>query len=124
MTGNGHSFLRELAHFPAHTFEARFYQTCSQLDLGNALSCDELILLYEVAFYAALCNIAFNGLGGCHGAVKPERESTRLNLERAFMSARDAFYDSAGAANLSHASWTCIRRTFLTVFVAPDNFAW
>jgi|SRR5215471_19267166 len=124
MTRDGQNFLRELVHFPANTFEARFLQISSRLGLGSALSCDELILLYEAAFYATLCNIAFNGLGGCRGIIKPRRESTRLNLEHAFMAARDALYASAGWSVLPIPSRDSIRRIFLTVSVAPDNLAW
>ena len=124
MTRDRQSFLRELVCFPAHSFEGRFCQTSTRLGLGSALSCDELVLLYEAAFYATLCNIAFNGLGGCRGTVKPQRESTRRNLEKAFMAARDSLYASAGWNALPVSPRGSVERVFLNVFVASDNLAW
>jgi hypothetical protein len=87
------------------------------------LSRDELILLFEVAFAATLCNIAFNGRGGCCGGIKPERERNRTNLERMFMAARDRFYATPGYQALDPAYKASICKSFLTVAVANKNLA-
>ncbi len=124
MATDGQNFLSEFKGFPPNSFEGRFFQTSARLDLGAVLSGSELIALYESAFYATLCNIAFNGLGGCGGKIKPEREFTRIRLERAFMAAREHFYRSAGWNALDPSQKRSLQRIFLSVFVAPDNLAW
>src|SRR5437868_4621202 len=100
MVSEGEEMLRELSAFPRATFENKFSLKASRIGLGLLLTRDELQLLYETAFLAAMCHIAFNGLGGCGGKIKPERESHRRNLEAQFMSARKEFYASAGARSL------------------------
>jgi len=87
------------------------------------LSSDELILLFEAAFEATLCNIAFNGRGGCCGVIKPQRERNRINLERIFMAARDRFCATPGYQALGPSYKVSIYQTFLTVAVADENLA-
>jgi hypothetical protein len=124
MTKDGHDFLKELAKFPANTFEGRFFQFSTQLDLAGLLSESELMLLYEAGFYATLCNISFNGLGGCAGKIKPERENNRRRLEQAFMGVCETLYASQGWAALPTVSRDSIQNKFLNVHVAPDSLAW
>jgi hypothetical protein len=124
MATDGQNFLRELGGFPPNTFEGRFFQTSARLDLGAILSGNDLMALYEAAFYATLCNIAFNGLGRCCGKIKAQRESTRRRLEHAFMAARDALYDTEGWDALALSQKGSVHRIFLNVTVAPDNLAW
>jgi hypothetical protein len=123
MTADGQDFLKELANFAPTTFEGRFFKTSARLELGSALSGGDLMLLYEAAFYATLCNIAFNGLGGCGGKIKPSKEANRLSLEHAFMGARNKFFSSAGWAALPDSKRGSIERIFLQIFVAPDNLS-
>jgi hypothetical protein len=73
--------------------------------------------------YATFCNIAFNGLGGCCGEIKPEREAHRINLERHYMIARDRFHNSAGLEGLADFKKESIQRIFLNIFVVEDNLA-
>ena len=88
----GEAYLNELAGFPPKTFPSHFSSSATRLRLGTFLDRTELKWLYEAAFVAALCNIAINGLGGCGGRIKPEREPNRSRLEREFMVARDRLY--------------------------------
>ena len=92
----GEEYLEELAGFPPKTFPSHFASSATRLRLGTFLDRTELNWLYEAASWAALCNIAINGLGGCGGRIKPEREPNRRRLERKFMVARDKLYASAG----------------------------
>lgn len=123
MTPDGEQLLRELASFPAKTFESHFSRTSSRMGLGPLLGRDELTLLYRAAFLATLCNISFNGLGGCEGEINPERESTRRGLEREFMLARDGFYACPGWQSLPAAQQRPIQRVFFTVLVTEQNLA-
>ena len=82
MEQDGSEFLAELSGFAPNTFEGRFAVLSARLGLDGALSAKELRLLYQAAFYATLCNIAFNGLGRCGGEVKAEKEHQRIQLER------------------------------------------
>ena len=91
MKTDGQSFLDQLAGSAQNGFAVRFSRISTRLGLGVSLNGREVSLLYEAAFYATLCNIAFNGLGGCGGQVKPSREANRIDLEREFMAARDRF---------------------------------
>ena len=124
MTRDGYGFLKELASFPANTFEGRFFRLCTGLGLASALSETELMLLYEAGFYATLCNISFNGLGGCAGTIKPEREGNRLRLEQAFMGVCEALFLSAGWAALPSSTKESVQSKFLNVYVVPDSLAW
>ena len=71
MTKDGHVFLDALAEFPPRTFESNFSRISRRLGLGRLLSGTELNSLFQASFKAALCKIAFNGLGGCGGMIKP-----------------------------------------------------
>jgi len=124
MKTDGQNFLDRLANSSAEGFEVRFSKISSGLDLGASLRGSELSLLYQAAFYSALCNIAFNGLGGCDGQIKPSRELNRLSLERKFMAARDKFWGCAGWRTLPATQRESIVSIFLHVFVIEDNLAW
>ena len=123
MKADGQDFLEQLASFPPNTFEGRFLKTSIRLGLGADLAADELSLLYRAAFRAALCNIAFNGLGGCDGQVKPEQEPSRIRLEREFMIARDRVYASVGWKTLQKSQIQSVERILLQVRVEEKNLA-
>jgi hypothetical protein len=123
MQTDGQDFLERLANKSPNNFEGRFAKTSKGLGLGGLLTADELNLLYEAALFSTLCNIAFNGLGGCEGVIKPERESTRIKLEQGFMAARDRFYASRGWKKLHAGAKGSVRRVFLNVFVQEENMA-
>src|ERR1017187_5308449 len=89
MMTTGEEYLDELAGFPPKTFPSRFSRYATRLRLGAALDGTELRWLYEAAFGATLCNIALNGLGGCRGEIKPEREPNRRRLGGGVMAGRD-----------------------------------
>jgi hypothetical protein len=120
---DGQAFLEYIAGSSTNKFEICFSKISSRLDLGKALDARELSLLYEAAFLATLCNISFNGLGGCGGEIKANRELIRIMLEREFMSARDRFFNCAGVDCLSAAQKASIERIFLKVQVADENLA-
>jgi hypothetical protein len=124
MIENGQQFLDVLAAFPAHTFESDFAQTSTGLGLGKKLTPEELSLLFDAAYNAALCNIAFNGLGGCQGLIRPQREPNRVWLENEFMDSRQAFFASRGWKRLARVRKASVQRIFLHVEVNPDKLAW
>ena len=105
---------------PARNFKMRFEHTVTRLALGSRL---ELRQLCDAAFYARLCNIAFNGLGGCGGQIRPDRELNRIAIERAFMKACQAFWSSQGAQRLPDEPKGMIRGLFLSVSVSEQNLA-
>jgi hypothetical protein len=123
MKSDGQEFLAELSSSAPNSFEGRFARISTRLDLGSALRADELSLLYQAAFNATLCNISFNGLGGCHGEIKPGRELNRRMLETRFMASRDEFFASAGWRTLSKWKQASIARIFLNVFVNEEHLA-
>jgi hypothetical protein len=123
MNADGQIFLDQLADSSSNGFQRRFSRISTGFGLGVVLDGDELSLLYEATFYATLCNIAFNGVGGCGGEIKPEREAHRMKLEREFMAARDTLRASAGWKCLSGCLMGSIQGIFLNVFVAEDNLA-
>ena len=123
MKTDGHDFLNKLANSSPNTFEIRFARTSKRMGLGAKLTSEELNLLYEAAFYAALCNIAFNGLGGSDCDIKPEREPTRIKLEQGFMCACERFFNSQGWRALRKSAKASIQRVFLTVAVLEENLA-
>jgi hypothetical protein len=112
-----------LANSSPTTFERRFAKISRRLGLGNCLDSDELNLLYEAAFYATLCNIAFNGHGGCGGEIKADREFTRRRLEQDFMVVRERFFRSPGWTTLSKEIRGSVQRVFLDVFILEENLA-
>ena len=117
----GETYLDELAGFPPKTFPSHFSSSATRLRLGTVLDRTELKWLYEAAFVAALCNIAINGLGGCGGRIKPEREPNRSRLEREFMVARDRLYACAGWQALRPLVRHPIQTVFLRISVNEDN---
>ncbi len=94
-----------------------------RLGLGRILSGSELNSLYQAAFKGALCKIAFNGLGGCGGRIKPEMERYRTKLETEFMVAKTVFFDCLGWTKLARAERSSVERLFLHVEVAEENFS-
>lgn len=123
MNSNGQEYLEQLASLPSNTFDSQFSRNASRLGLGELLGSNELKLLYDAAFLAILCNISFNGLGVYSGEIRPEKESTRLNLERQFMKAREVLYASPGWQTLGQSKRARAERLFLNVFVAEANLA-
>ena len=123
MQTDGQDFLERLVSHSPNNFEGRFAKTSKKLGLGGLLTAAELNLLYEAAFYSTLCNIAFNGLGGWGGIIKPERESTRIKLEQGFMAAREKFFASRGWKKLHARARGSVKRIFLDVFVEENNLA-
>jgi hypothetical protein len=123
MKTDGQSFMDRLAGSSSDGFAAGFSRIATRLGLGVSLSGSEARLLYEAAFYATLCNIAFNGLGGCCGQIKPGREVNRLILEWEFMAARDEFSKCEGWQALTASQRESIRNIFLRVVVTEDNLA-
>jgi hypothetical protein len=97
--------------------------TSHRLDVRELFNRGELDRLYRATYYANLCNIAMNGLGGCQGQIKPEREQNRIKLEQAFMAARDDFYRTSGWKKLPPHLKTAICGVFLLVEVAEDRLA-
>jgi hypothetical protein len=117
----GHDFLKQLRGFPPNTFENKFSHGAFRLGLGSSLNPEELDFLLAAAFLAALCNVSFNGLGGCGGKIKPEREGHRRALEAKFMAARDKLRASAGWRQLPRGKCAAIQRRFLTVTVVVTD---
>jgi len=125
MTTDGQTYLAELSALPPNTFENNFSKTSTILDLGSFLSRTELEQLYECAVLAALCNIAFNGLGGLNKKrLEPVDQRNRVALEGKFLVARDLFFGSSGWQRLPAAQRASIQKAFLRVQVIPRNFAW
>jgi hypothetical protein len=123
MRSDGQEFLAEFSGSSPNSFEGRFARISTRLNLGTVLTGKELSLLYQAAFNATLCNIAFNGLGGCGGEIRPDREPNRVMLEARFMASRARFFASAGWQGLSKQEQESIERIFLTVVVATENLA-
>ena len=123
MSADSQDFFEELESCSRPGFKGKFGQVSRRLGLNGGLSRSELSCLYEAAFLAALCNISFNGLGGCGGEIKPEKEPTRRRLEQAFMDARDNFYGCSGWKRLPAKRKKSIQTVFLTVEVAEENLA-
>ena len=120
---DGQAFLDYIAGSSNNKFEICFSKISRRLDLGEALDAKELSSLYEAAFLGTLCNISFNGLGGCGGEIKPKREMVRTMLEREFMAARTRFLKCGGVNRLSAPQRASIDRIFLTVLVTEENLA-
>jgi hypothetical protein len=123
MEADSQEFFEELGRCSSKGFKGKFGQLSRRMGLSGSLNRKELGRLYEAAFLAALCNISFNGLGGCDGEIKPEREPTRQRLEQAFMGACDQLYRCAGWKTLASNRKKSIQRTLLTVLVSDENLA-
>ena len=91
--------------------------------LKDQMDRHELGLLRQTFIRAYLCNIAFNGLGGCNGTIKPERERNRIALEQTFMIARDRLSASRGWKRLPSVVRQRLERTLLRVEVKEENLA-
>lgn len=104
-------------------FRRRFEVLSRGLSLAEYLTDHELGVFCLAAYYATLCNIAFNGLGGCRGRIRPERERHRIGLERAFMHVRERVYQCTGWRRLPIATREAITRSLFTVCVADNNLA-
>ena len=123
MDTDSQNFSEELESCSRPGFKRRFAQIFRRLRLEGGLNRAEISCLYEAAFLAALCNISFNGLGGCGGVIRSEKEATRRRLEQAFMDSRDNFFQCQGWKALPPARKKSIQAVFLTVLVAEENFA-
>ena len=123
MKTDGHDFLEQLGSFPPASFEGRFLKTSTRLRLASYLSAEELSMLYRAAFRAALCDIAFNGLGGTEPDIKPDQEPNRRRLENEFMVCRERLYLCRGWKVLTQSRKDSIQRFFLQVAVAEENLA-
>ena len=123
MDADSQDFYEELASCPRTGFKGKFTQVSRRMGLNGGLDRSELCRLYEAAFLAALCNISLNGLGGCGGVIKPEREPTRRRLEQAFLDACHNFYRCPGWKALPPARKKSIQSIFLAVAVAEENLA-
>ena len=123
MHSDGNLFLEHLANFPRYSFEGRFLNTSNALSLGTQLTADELKLLYEAALYASFCNIAFNGLGGCQGEIRPDQETNRTGLELQFMAACDRIRACEGWRRLRPTQREQVEKDLLRVFVDESNLA-
>jgi len=121
MDTTGQSFLDKLAGSSGNGFAVRFSRISSRLDLAAYLNRNELGLLYQASFYATLCNIALNGLGGCSGRIAPEKENIRMGIEREFMAVRNRFWATAGWRVLPATQKQSVRNIFLHVRVFEDN---
>lgn len=124
MITDGQEFLRKLEKFPPKSFEAKFLRNARRLGLHDALTGDEIRLLYRAAFRAVLCHIALNGLGGCKGLIRPDQEWNRVRLEQEFMAFRSRLFACAGWQSLLGHERERIERQFLTVEVEEENLAW
>ena len=120
---NGHRFLALLAGHGKTGFTSNFARICTKLGLGGLFGADELKQLYAAALFATLCSIAFNGLGGCGGEIKPGMELQRLVLERDFMEARADLFATAGWRALNRELKERTAAIFLQVLVDDGNLA-
>lgn len=121
MDADSQDFSEELENCSRTGFKGKFGQLSRRMGLKSGLNRSDLSRLYEAAFMAALCNISFNGLGGCGGEISPEKEHTRRRLEQAFMDARYNFYRCAGWKRLPAVRKKMIEGIFLTVLVFEEN---
>ena len=123
LSPDGRAYLEQLASSGRSGFEHRFGRICLRLRLHDTLKQAELSLLYQATVWATYCNIAFNGLGGCNGEIKPESERHRSNSEQKFMTARARLYNSPGWRALPEFTAHSVQNIFLTVLVTEDNLA-
>lgn len=122
LTGmNGHRFLALLVGRGTTGFSNNFARICRRLGLGGLLTADELKQLYAAALFGTLCSIAFNGLGGCGGEIRPEMEFRRIVLERDFMEAKADLFATAGWRALNRELKKSAERIFLRVVVDDQN---
>ena len=123
MNEESQEFLDAVPRSIPVSFERRLDRLAARLGLERALVPEELRTLYQAAFWAAVCNIALNGWGGCGGQIKSDREYHRVFLEHAFMETRDRLFATRGWRRLPRCRQGEVRRIFLTVRVADENLA-
>jgi hypothetical protein len=123
MDADSQDFSEDLQNCSRAGFKGKFSQLSRRLGLKSGLNRSEFSRLYEAAFLAALCNVSFNGLGGCGGEIMPDKEPIRRRLEQAFMDARDNFFGCPGWKALPAARKKSIQAVFLTVLVSEENLA-
>ena len=121
MNASGKTFLEAMGDFPPRSFENRFARIATRLRLHATMDGAELSCLFDAAYTACLCNIAFNGLGGCSGQIRPERERTRGKLEQDFMAARARVFACPGWRHLSPSKQRETAKVFLDVSVSEEN---
>jgi hypothetical protein len=121
MKTKGQEYIEQLAGFPPRTFESKFSRIAAELHLATTMDKTELECLFTAALLAIWCNTAFNGLGGCGGIIKPDRETNRIRLEREFMAGCDRLYASAGWKALPPSVHNPIQARLLHVSVHEGN---
>jgi hypothetical protein len=113
--------LNEIHVHVTTCFCGRFSEIANKLALADYLTCSELSALRSAAFHATLCRIAFNGLGGCRGLIKPSRERNRIWLEQRFMAEREKVLGSVGWQRLPGFTRQSAESILLRVQVAERN---
>jgi hypothetical protein len=93
----------------------------NRLTLPDYLSCSELSALRNAAYYAVLCRIAFNGLGGCGGEIKPHLECNRIRLEQRFMVEREKVLKSDGWRQLPAFTRESAEAILLNITISETN---
>jgi hypothetical protein len=114
--------INQVHAFVTPGFSRRFSELANKLMLADYFTCSELSALRSAAFYAALCRIAFNGLGGCGGVIKPQLEPNRTRLERRFMVERDKVLTSNGWRQLPKFTRDTAEAILLSVSINEGNF--
>ncbi len=104
-------------------FEFRLMMTMKKLGLKDILDPVAVSQIRDAAYYAVLCNMASNGLGGRNGEIKNGREANRISRERAFMAAKQKVFRSAWCKDLPVQKRASVRNAFFSVSIAGDNLA-
>jgi hypothetical protein len=118
---NSDEDINEIRTFVTLEFSRRFSQLANKLALADYLTCSEFSAARNAGFYAALCRIAFNGLGGCAGQIKPGMEYSRTRLERKFMVEREKLLKSEGWHQLPPFTRDSAEAILLSVTVSEVN---
>jgi len=124
MNSEGHEFLESLKALPPDMYEYHFSMLLEELGLGELFDRNELILLYEAALRASLCQRAFNEIDGQVGNGNQQPEANRVKLEQEFMAARDVFYGSPGWQSLEVSKQAIIEKAFFSIEVEEKCLAW
>ncbi len=122
MNADNHEFPGETL-YDQGKFEKLFSSVAAKLKLDEKLQQNELRLLRRAFFQAFVCNVAFNGLGGCQGKIRPDRELNRIRLEQTFMRARARLYACRGWQRLPCRARQRLEATLLRVEISEDNLA-
>ena len=123
MASDGQKYLPQAVEVLPPAFQDKVREIAARLDLDKWLDETELNALSQAAYYGTLCNIAFNGLGGCQGEIRPDREGNRMRIEREFMAARNRLWETAGWQALPEIKKGPAHRIFLNVYVVEGNLA-